>query len=300
MVRPTVYPLASMNQDPPPPLDGRRKFLAEGDSWATIGTLKPIQLSNLLFELRLSASTAIVNCAHPGDTLKHIVESIEHQAFNKLLYEKGFAHSWDAIVISAGGNDFIDAMQVPPATPKQKLRLLLRPDEIDPTSPQRPERYISESGWVTLINYLLTNFRTLIQRRDQGINSGRPIFLHTYARPTVRPSGATHASNGWLYPAFEAYQVPQDAWQEVSDLLFQRLRDFILDLDSASGAANALPAVHVFDSAALTEIEPACPDAKGKSHDWVNEIHLTKAGFRKIGKKFGPWIDEVLETYPKI
>ena len=44
-----------------------RRLLAEGDSWFTIGTLNPARSSNLLLNLRVTRSTAIVSCGiHSG------------------------------------------------------------------------------------------------------------------------------------------------------------------------------------------------------------------------------------------
>lgn len=301
--RPQVHPADTMNEYPPPVLSGGRRFLAEGDSWYTLGTLKGSRLSNLLFELGLSTRTQILNCAYPGDTLGKMVDSVDRSTFNKLLYLPRFEHKWDAILLSAGGNDFIAAIRTPlidsdgdPTVAGE--RILLRPDEVAKSTATGPERYISATGWATFIGYLLQNFRVVANRRDEGKNRGRPIFVHTYAKPTVRPSGVLPRDKGWLYPAFNDYGVPPAAWQPVCDHLFEQLRLFMLSLDQDSGSPNAIPALHVFDSASLSEIKPAKPEKKGESGDWINEIHLTPEGYRKVGKAFGKMIEKVLGTYP--
>lgn len=301
--KPQVYPADTMKEDAPPVLLGGRRFLAEGDSWFTLGTLKGSSLSNLLFELDLSVRTSILNCAYPGDTLQHMVDSVERSAFNRLLYLPRFAYKWDAILISAGGNDFIDATQTPITDRRGVLtvpakRILLRPDEVEQSTIKGPQRYVSEAGWETLTGYLLQNFRALAYRRDQGPNKDRPIFVHTYAKPTVRPSGVLPGSDGWLFPAFRTYKVPRPAQQAVCNLLFERLRLFILSLDQDSNQPNSISKLHVFDSASLPDIEAAQADSAGESGDWVNEIHLTPEGYRKVGIKFGERIDEVLKRYP--
>jgi len=153
---------------------------------------------------------------------------------------------------------------------------------------------VSEAGWTRFTDYLHANFSIIVQERDSGRNAGRPIFLHTYALPTVRPAGALPTSIGWLFPAFVSAGIPPADRQAGSDLLFSRLRTFLLDLDSDSGAATSLPHVHVFDSAALASIVPAEPGAAGASNDWSNEIHLTWEGYRKVGREFGPFIERKL------
>ena len=153
---------------------------------------------------------------------------------------------------------------------------------------------MSDAGWNTLADYLLHNFSELVSRRDQGISRGRPILLHTYAVPTARPSGTIGSPRGWLFPAMERYGIPALERQAVCRLLFGRLQALLLSLDENSGSPRSLPAVHVFDSASLPEIEPAAEGAAGVSGDWVNEIHLTPGGYAKLGAKMGPWMERFL------
>lgn len=56
--------------------------------------------------------------------------------------------------------------------------------------------------------------------------------------------------------------------------------------------------MHVFDSAGLTDVVAAEPGSQGLSNDWINEIHLSPNGYRKLGVAFGPWIEKVLSQYP--
>lgn len=81
------------------------------------------------------------------------------------------------------------------------------------------------------------------------------------------------------------------------ELLFERLRHLLLSLDQASGSPDALPGVHVFDSAGRVELAPASSDDAGPSGDWINEIHLSTSGYRQFGRAFGAWIGEVLARY---
>ena len=285
---------------PPDQADGlgsyKYRFLAEGDSWFSIGTLNALQGSNLLTELRFDRSiTAIVNCAYPGDTLQQMVDGLHGDRFDRLLRAKNFASQWDALLISAGGNDLIAAAEHGPvhrdghaSAPEE--RILLTPEEAAATHPTDTSaaRYISEPGWALLAGYLRQNLETLVARREQGPSAGRPLILHTYSAPVVRPAGIPGAAKGWLFPAFETYRIPPADRQPLAELLFQRLQSLWLS------AAQALPAVHVFDSARLVALAPAQPGSTGVSGDWVNEIHLTPAGYRKIGVVMGPWIEQLL------
>lgn len=298
-MRPVVHAASTvLHGDPPDLVPYRRRLLAEGDSWFTIGTLNLAAASNLLFKLDFSASDVIVNCAYPGDTLQHIAQCLRDPDFDRLLRAPNFASYWEAILLSAGGNDLIDAAQVPPkrrdGTPiPADQRLLLTADE----APGNASR-VSEAGWQRLASYLNANVAELARRRDEGPSRGRPLILHTYLAPVPRPAGTVGARRGWLHPAFERYAVPAAMRQSLSDELFGRLRSLLLALDARSAAPTALPHVHVFDSALLTTVVPAAPGSTGISGDWVNEIHLTPEGYGKVGRAMGAWIDALLAGYP--
>ena len=304
-MRPVVYPVDWLFRDQPPPLsDFGRRFLAEGDSWFTIGTLNLPAASNILFKLEFSVTTAIVNCAYPGDTLQHMVDSVHDPYFDRLLRRRNFASFWEAIVLSAGGNDLIDAARVSPTQPDgtptaSDLRLLRSLAEVQQAGgPADARDFVSGPGFARLAGYLRENFRELVRRREAGPSAGRPIFVHTYATPTARPAGTIGSPQGWLYPALQAYGVPAEFQQQVTAALFQMLRRLLLDMDHASGTADALPAVHVFDSANLPGIVPAAAGSTGPSGDWVNEIHLSPDGYAKVGQALGAYIDGALAQYP--
>lgn len=146
--------------DPAPESYGKR-FLAERDSWFTFSTLWLPRNSNLLFGLDVPQSTFIINCAAPGDTLRHMVRFPKNRGFANLLRGRE-ARIWDAILISAGGNDLIDAAGVPPLDPggqalAPELRLLRTPEEAAAGPPG--ERFISEPGWDALAHYLRLSLR---------------------------------------------------------------------------------------------------------------------------------------------
>lgn len=291
----TVIPAATLFGADPPTLGAYgRRLLAEGDSWFTIGALNPLRSSNLLLNLKVSRSTLVINCAYPGDTLVQMVDRVNDPYFDRLLRAPNFASRWEGLLLSAGGNDLIAAAQQRPVHRNGQRagwdeRLLLTPDEADQCHPGEtgPARYLSEPGWQRLAGYLVTNLADLVQRRDLGVNHGVPLLLHTYSAPVVRPAGVVTAPQGWLYPAFQTCGIPPAAQQGVADLLFERLRRLWLD------TAPTLLNVHVFDSAAVPLV-PARPEATGASGDWVNEIHLTRAGYAKLGAAMGPWMEALL------
>ena len=293
---------------PPQPGDlagAGRRFLAEGDSWFTLGTLSLGQGTNVLLEVTFKQKNAVMSWAYPGDTLQRMVDGINDPDFDRALWNKSggnFASFWEGIIISAGGNDLIAAAQVPPVlnnnpVPVHQRLFLTAAEAAAQPGPPGPLRRISEPGWSTLSDHLFVNFKILLERKDKGPSERSPLFVHTYAMPAARPSGAGPGSRGWMFPAMEAYGIAPTEMQPVCSELFTRLREFLLSLDSNSGQPRSLKKVHVFDSAGLTDIVPATPGAVGVSGDWVNEIHLTAGGYRKMAPAFGRFIDETVDRY---
>jgi hypothetical protein len=177
-------------------------------------------------------------------------------------------------------------------------RLLRTPAEVLPGT-SGPARFVSEPGWNRLAAYLRANLERLVAVRDAGPNAGIPLCLHTYAVPTVWRCGTVGAADGWLWPSFEAFGIPAAERDAVTAELFQRLRALWLRADAASGHADALPAVHVFDSATQVPLLPPDPTrAKGPSGDWINEIHPSARGYRKLGRGFGPFVEGWLQRGP--
>lgn len=271
------------------------RFLAEGDSWFSIGALNPFKSSNLLNHLEFARRSAVVNCAQPGDTLRHVAQMGGDPWFQHLWFGDR-ATRWDAILLSAGGNDLIDAVQVVPAgaaAADPSLRLLLKPAEWGPAS-AGAARFLSDAGWQRFSNYLRANFDEIVAMRDAegSLSRGVPIFTHSYAVATPRdaPSGA---HGPWLYPAMRLYQLPVTEWINISRTLMLRLATLLAEI-----AADPVryPNLHVFDSARLVDIEPAHLGDTGISGDWVNEIHLTRKGCAKLAQPWARRIDAVLRA----
>jgi hypothetical protein len=256
-----------------------RRFLAEGDSWFSMGTLNPLTSANLLQQMAFAQRNVAVNCALPGDTLQRLVKTRSDPVFVSLL-AGATQRPWDALLISAGGNDLIDALQVRGVGVPLALRLLRTPAEWGPPA-QGAARYLSEDGWATFAGYLGANFEALLALRDSGVSAGCPVFMHGYAVPTPRPTGAGPAGP-WLLPSLLAYAVPSADHGALARLLIEKLAALL-----ASFAADRIrfPNLHFFDSTRIA-IVPAAPGTRGESGDWANEIHLTHAGCRKVAR---PW-----------
>jgi hypothetical protein len=266
------------------------RFLAEGDSWFTIGALNPAKNSNLLFEMRFAQSAVAINCATPGDTLQRMAQTGSDPVFIDLLVGRR-RRAWDGILLSCGGNDLIDALAVRGAGIPLQLRLLREAGEWgDPA--QGAARYLSDAGWQTFSTYLKANLDHIVGLRDAGPSQskGVPVFLHGYAVPTPRPAPAEFGIGPWLLPSVQAYGIPELDYEAVAALLIGRLAAL---LASCAADVARFPNLHFFDSTALA-ITPAAKGSVGESGDWVNEIHLNRAGCEKLAVPWAKAIEKVI------
>jgi hypothetical protein len=267
------------------------RALAQGDSWFSIGALPPGKTSNLLLEMRSTRRIVIVQCADPGKVLRRFTDTTREGGFLRELDRPSCAPCYDVILISGGGNDLIDAAGSPPDAPPDR-RLLRTPAERGASPP--PAGYVSEPGWATFAAHLRAVFNGLLDRRDQGPHKGVPLLLHNYARVMPRPSGAGLGQGPWLLPALQAYAVPPTALLPVADELLGRLAALLQQCIAERHRADPGCAVQLVDTLGKAGVALSLPGTTGSSGDWVNEIHLTRAGLRKCTAVWA----EALEALP--
>ena len=259
-----------------------RRCLAQGDSWFSIGALPPFLTTNLLFGLKLAASTCIVNCAVPGQVLQHMTDTTTNTSFLQILNGMQ-SMKFDAILLSGGGNDMIDALQSTDADPAKRL-LRLQAEWGPPGS--GAARYISETGWAVFESHLDEVFDRFIAARDKGVNKNVPVFFHTYDYVTARDSGAGFGFGPWLFKAFNNFQVPAADWGDVSEEFFERLQKLLGQLQLK------YPNTHLVDT--MGTLARAGSNDTGATADWQNEIHPTRAGYKKLAAKWALVLDTVL------
>lgn len=267
-----------------------RRLLAQGDSWFSIGALPPTRTTRVLAELRLLRSTVIVNCARPGALLHRMTDTTTEQFFLRLLAGPR-ALQWDAILLSGGGNDLIDACSAGPEHAPQQ-RILRTPAERGP-NPAGGADYVSEAGWTTFREHIRVVFDRFVDTRNGGINRSTPIVWHNYARVTPTRVGAGAGFGPWLLPSLERFQVPKSDRRKVSDELIARLGALVRDLADTHRARDPQCGIHIADSQSAGLL-PAAADATGPSGDWINEIHPTRDGYRKAASAWETVLDPIL------
>ena len=268
-----------------------RVLLAQGDSWFSIGSLPPGLTSNLLAQMELTRSAAVVNCARPGIELSHMTDTSSQQSFRKLLAGL-FAVKWDAILFSGGGNDLIDAASVGPGA-QPDLRLLATMGERG-QNPASGDGYISDPGWKTFETHMTEVFNSVVALRDSGINHQVPMVFHTYAHIMPRPAPVAPGHGPWLQPAMVAFAVPPDKWLAVSSALMDRLAKLFTQLMDVHRAADPNCELHLVDSRPVPIVTGDQNDT-GSSGDFLNEIHPTREGYTKLATSWRGPIDDILK-----
>lgn len=250
-------------------------YLAEGDSWFSMSDiLSPSFLYRLGNHVPLKQSTLIVNCAYPGDTLKDMVDWTANLKFPKLLHDKKFGWEWDGILLSAGGNDVIDAALSPAGILKECA---------NPTSYMD---FIDGSAMNVLKDHLKIFFQYLVNVRDTSEivkNRSIPIYYHTYGHMTPRNAPASVAGP-WLYKALMQKNIPVQYWQDVANAIIDELAELLRSF------VNISTNLRLIDTLANVPLIPANPGSTDSSGDWLNEIHLNNAGKDKVASYWADFL----------
>lgn len=167
----------------------RRVYLAEGDSWFSIGGLT----GNLLMEID-EPDVLIVSCAYPGDTTDDIA-ALGNDAFAKLLDPQFTPVKWDAILLSGGGNDLLGRCA-------QFILPYGSPDTVGIAYDDVLDRI--ERNLLRVVNLCET------------IRPGVPVYAHTYDYPPVSRRWWWWQLGPWVSPVFRQAGIPRSAWDSIA------------------------------------------------------------------------------------
>lgn len=252
-------------------------MVAEGDSWFTLGSIPSM---NLLQELEFDTHGAVVNLAQPGDEANAMRAALRLSGgrrvdvwasqFGAFVADRA-AYPYQAILLSAGGNDLISAVP-------HLIRRGIDPNDVDPA---KPAELVDSARLAEFDAFLVDNLTAIVGfvREHGGPNRDAPIFTHTYDYPTPNDAPATilgaRFGSAWLFPRLVEAGLPTSCWQPLTDFLLEHLAHVLTSLD--------LPDFHVVRT--LGTIERAALGATGQSGDWDNEIHPNRRGYHKIAAK---------------
>lgn len=240
-----------------------KRILCEGDSWFSIGA---IFSSNLLFPLRFAQNTLLVNLAQPGDTIKSMSSISSNLILHQLVAEKNFLTRWDAIFISGGGNDLMNLVDQIICTP----------------SVGAGKHMLDYINAIELANLKLTvqhGYYRIAKMREGTENANTPIVTHVYDYPTPRNAKAKFLglkiAGPWIYPALKGNDVPEEFWISLTDYIFEFLAVAITELSYKIDNFYVVSATRE----TLIRAKLGTTDEDG---DWLNEIHPTATGYKKL------------------
>jgi len=256
----------------------RNRLLAEGDSWFAWAHLNLQPSSNLLEQLQFDQPSVVVSCAYTGDVIRNMASVSSNPHF----YNEMRAARYDAILLSGGGNDLIDALK--PHGGKPGIISARAPG-----APDQPASYVNQHALQELIDDVLQDFGAIAAARSGTPNSSTPIVLHTYDYPTPRNARATFfgrpAVGPWLYSALTGAFVPEAQFIGVTELIYDRMATALGTLDNPGNGIHAVATCGTIARAKLGET--------GLSGDWINEIHPDAHGYALLAGLISKRLHEI-------
>ncbi len=256
-------------------------ILAEGDSWFAWSQLNLVPSSNILEQLDFDEKALVVNYAYSGDTIRRMSSFFDNGAF----FIEMRSQPYNAILLSGGGNDVIDALYDYQA---DSPLIIKRSDD---GHGDDPNSYVDVDALNALCAYVTANFQQIFNYRTQGpaANKHTPIILHTYDYMTPRDAPAlfmhNRARGPWLFRALMQVGAPSALYQDIAKIIIDTLAETLLNL------ANPAELIYVVDTRGL--LTPAVPGTTAHSNDWINEIHPDTSGYTRLAWRIGEELERI-------
>lgn len=238
-------------------------ILAEGDSWFHFNRAGPQE--NLLQHLIFEKDTVVVNVAMSGDTVKDIITGKRYRFFEQALAD----YKWGLILLSAGGNDLIDAFCGDYIVNGKRIQILQ-----DAGESREFMDYINQTALNDLLKAVTEGYKQIIQLRNtlgKGKNKKTKILTHCYDYFTMRNNPE---SDSRRYRILNGFDIAPKLWPFISDYLVSELANSLLAL------ADTQDEFYVVDTRGT--LVRADSLTIGNSNDWRNEIHPNHIGYEKI------------------
>ena len=241
----------------------RPTVIAEGDSWFAYPPRALIAgpPSNVVDHIKNMRRYNLLQLASSGD------ESVDMLTGSSKFRLVGLLEKYDVdfLLFSGGGNDIVGARDfdffLKRDVSSNDWRSYLHMDRVE-----RRLRMVGDS-YRDLIDYC----------RSYSRNPGLQVVTHTYDYARPDPQGARFLGGiidgkSWVHPYLREAGVPEAFDQTIVDHLIDALASQLLDLE-----ARFPDTLRVADTrGSLTP---------GDEKLWINEIHPSEKGFRKIARK---------------
>lgn len=246
---------------------------AEGDSWFDKFTPLPRANTNLLDAMRTPFVTGVVDVSHIGDEIRDMVRGWQRERTEQMFR----LFSFDAILLSAGGNDLKNIISAVFADRARAQPGGFSDAELDDWA--RPASFEHH------FDAVLQDIDRFIALRDQAQDArtrAATIFIHGYDYIQPRPApallfaGSRIGQGPWLYPSLKAARLDDARMRSVSDAIIDQFNRLLALRYSGSAG------VQVVDQRGL--LTPASPGSTGEEGDWLDEIHPSATGFARLAR----------------
>jgi hypothetical protein len=254
------------------PAHYKYRFLVEGDSWMDRSSMFHTSLLQCLapeFDKSFE-DVMFVNISMFGDTMRRMGDQATEDFSSWLNDDLGW--KFDAILLSAGGNDFIDAARDAPAGMG-----ILKNLAVQPIPASGHDCVDSDAVGELVTRWLDPNFKRLYDVvQNSRFHANIPIFVNNYDTPTARFAPAFPGGRSWLEESYKTNSIPANLWPDLTDSIFNDLQTTIAGW--ASGRSK------VFTVPTDGTLVPATEGSPGSNGDWLNEIHPNASGWHKLAK----------------
>lgn len=239
-----------------PLFDTYNIFFADGDSW--FNKFYPAR-ANLLEQLDLPRDCHMLDHSWFGDKADDMFAPKRIASAAQYLD----AYPFKAILLSAGGNDIIGNIGALLAGSGNRATL-------------------SDAAVTAAFDRVESLLRNFCKARSQSTrNQHTSVLIHAYDFVTPRNAAVKgNIAGPWVYPRLIAKDVNDTAVQKalVTELLTRWLAR--LTALATPGSPKHIKGFHVLLSQGI--LTPAIATDTARSNDWDDEIHPSKAGFRKL------------------
>jgi hypothetical protein len=192
------------------PAHFKYRFLVEGDSWMDRSSMFHTSLLQCLapeFD-KTFEDVMIVNISMFGDTMRRMSGQATKD-FSSWLNDD-LPWKFDAILLSAGGNDFIDAARDPAPGLGILKNLAAQPAEPIPPSGHDCIDRAAVAKLVTFLDFHFGRLYDVVQ--NSRFHANTPIFVNNYDTPTARFAPANAGGKAWLAESYQKNSIPTHLW----------------------------------------------------------------------------------------
>jgi hypothetical protein len=243
-------------------------IVTEGDSWFAYPR-KWIAFggdSNVVHHIEYlvedTNTTNLLRLACNGDEAVNMMSGRQKEIFEKVL--RTSSSHIKLILFSGGGNDIVGKRDMLGLLNRYKLGY-------------SPKQCINTEQLANKLRAIMLAYEQLIELRNTHAPHAK-IITHSYDIAKPSEEGATFfwgliKTKPWISPYLNERRIPEHLHQGIVEILLGTFKD---QLEALTQMPRHKGSIHMVNTQGI--LRP------GHKDDWVNEIHPTEEGFKKITK----------------